>query len=292
VIASPAPWLARLRAYAVLARLHRPIGIYLLLWPTLVALWLAAGGMPAWHNLLVFSAGVVLMRSAGCVVNDYFDRHVDGHVARTRERPLVTGAVSPREALALFVALLFVALLLVLATNVATVALAAVGAALATLYPLAKRHTRAPQLVLGAAFSWGIPMAWTAQAGHVDAGAWWLFAANLAWTVAYDTEYAMVDRDDDVRIGIGSTAILFGRADRLAIGVLQAVTLLLLGVLGHTEGLGVAWWPALAVAAMLFARQQWLIRDRARDGCFAAFLANHHVGAVLFAGAVLGTWGT
>lgn len=280
----------QLAAFASLMRLDRPIGIYLLLWPTLMALWLAASGPPTLRNLVVFVVGVALMRSAGCVINDYFDRDVDAHVARTRTRPLATGALQPRDALWLFGALMVLALLLVLTTNWLTVTLAAFGAALATLYPLAKRFTHWPQVVLGAAFSWGIPMAWAAQTEAVAATAWWLFAANLAWTVAYDTEYAMVDRADDVRVGVRSTAILFGRLDRLAVGLLQAAALLMLAHIGQIEALGVSWWLALVVAGLLFGHQQWLIRARTPEGCFAAFRANHYVGAVLFAGLALDGW--
>ncbi len=274
----------RLVQYARLTRLHRPIGILLLLWPMLWALWLAAGGMPSPAMLAIFVAGTVLMRSAGCAINDYADRGFDGHVKRTRERPLATGAITPREALAVFGVLVAASALLVLLTNPLTVALAVAGALLAASYPFAKRYTYLPQLHLGAAFGWAVPMAFAAQGNSLPALAWLTFCAAVIWALIYDTEYAMVDRDDDLRLGIRSTAILFGDDDRLIIGALQALMLLNLAFIGQQAALRWPYYLALAVAAGLFVRQQYLIRGRDRDGCFAAFMNNNWVGGVIFAG--------
>ncbi|MEQ8659453.1 MAG: 4-hydroxybenzoate octaprenyltransferase [Gammaproteobacteria bacterium] len=278
------PLTRRLGHYARLARLHRPIGILLLLWPMLWALWLAAGGLPRLDVLAIFVAGTLLMRSAGCVINDYADRHFDAHVERTRERPLATGAVSAREALILFTVLVTLAAALVLLTNALTILLAVGGVALAVTYPFAKRYTHLPQVHLGAAFGWAVPMAFAAQADAVPPLAWLVFCATVLWAVIYDTEYAMVDRDDDLAIGIKSTAILFGARDRLVIGILQVVMLLNLAVIGVHAALGWPWYLGLAAAGVLFAYQQWLIRARARAGCFAAFMNNNGVGGVIFAG--------
>lgn len=274
----------RWRPWVSLMRLDRPIGTLLLLWPTLWALWLAAGGPPQWDNLLVFSLGVLVMRSAGCVINDIADRNFDGHVQRTAGRPLATGALKVKQALLLFVGLLLLALLLVLTRNALTIALSLVAVVLAACYPFMKRVTHLPQLVLGAAFSWAIPMAFAAETGDVPLLAWWLFAANLLWTVAYDTLYAMVDRDDDVRIGVRSTARLFGRFDRLAVALLQGVTLASLSVVGWMAALAWPFWLALVVAGGLFGHQQWQARSGQREACFRAFLANNRVGLVLFVG--------
>lgn len=272
------------QAYWQLMRADKPIGIYLLLWPTVWALLVAAEGLPSLHITLVFILGVVVMRSAGCVINDYADRHVDGAVKRTAGRPLVTGQVSSKEALQLFFVLLLVAFLLVLTLNWQTVALSVGGLLLASVYPFMKRYTYLPQFFLGLAFSWAIPMAFMAIQEQVPPQAWALFVANLLWTVAYDTEYAMVDRDDDIQIGVKSTAILFGQHDRLIIGLLQFATL---GVL-FAVAVQLGWhWPAylgLIVAAGLFAYQQWMIRARHRDACFRAFLDNHYVGLVIAVG--------
>ena len=273
-----------------LMRLDRPIGTYLLLWPTLWALWIAAEGVPNAKNLFIFVTGVILMRAAGCVVNDYADRHFDGHVKRTRLRPLATGRISEGEAQALFLILVMAAFVLVLFTNLFTVMLSLVGVALAFIYPFMKRYTHLPQLFLGAAFSWAIPMAFGAVLGHVPFEAWLLFAANVAWTVAYDTQYAMVDRDDDLKIGIKSTAVLFGRADRLMIGLLQGLTLLLLAWAGLRLGFGGFFWLGLAGMAATFVYQQFLIRERERDPCFQAFLNNHWSGLLVFAGIALSLW--
>ncbi len=276
--------MSRLREYALLMRLHRPIGILLLLWPTLWALWLASAGRPSWHVLAVFVAGVVLMRSAGCVINDYADRDFDPHVARTRDRPLAAGRVSTREALVLFVVLALIAFALVLTLNVLTIVLSFIGALLATTYPFTKRYTHLPQFYLGAAFGWGVPMAYAAQTGTIPVEAWIVFAATLSWAVAYDTAYAMVDRDDDLGIGVKSTAILFGRADRSMIALFHVLTLGLLAWAGARTGLGVIYHAGLAAAGLLAGYQQWLMRNRSRDGCFRAFLNNHWFGAVVFAG--------
>jgi len=277
----------RLRDYARLMRLDRPIGILLLLWPVLWALWIAAAGKPALIVFFVFVAGVVLMRSAGCVINDYADRAFDPQVERTRNRPLAAGRVRPREALVLFVLLALSAFTLVLLMNRLTILLSFVGAALATSYPFMKRWTHLPQFYLGAAFGWGVPMAFAAQTGSVPADAWILFGATLCWAVAYDTAYAMVDREDDMRIGVKSTAILFGRADRLMIALFHAVTLALLAWAGARAGLGLTYYMGLLLAAGLAGWQQWLIRMRSRDGCFRAFLNNNRFGAVVFAGLAL-----
>ncbi|WP_416138594.1 4-hydroxybenzoate octaprenyltransferase [Halomonas sp. HK25] len=282
--------LARVPDFLQLMRLNRPIGTWLLMWPTLWALWVAAEGIPGRNVLLIFIAGVYLMRAAGCVVNDYADRHFDGHVKRTRHRPLATGRISEGEAQALFLILVMAAFVLVWFTNLFTVMLSLVGVALAFIYPFMKRYTHLPQLFLGAAFSWAIPMAFGAVLGHVPFEAWLLFAANVAWTVAYDTQYAMVDRDDDLKIGIKSTAVLFGRADRLMIGLLQGLTLLLLVWAGLRLGFGGFFWLGLAAMAATFVHQQFLIRHRERDPCFQAFLNNYWSGLLVFAGIALTLW--
>lgn len=272
------------KAYWQLARLDRPIGSLLLLWPTLWALWLAAGGFPGWRLLAVFVLGVWLMRSAGCVINDFADRRVDGHVRRTARRPLPAGLLSVRQALGFFVLLVVAAFVLVLTLNRFTILLSVAGLGLAVVYPFMKRVTHLPQLVLGLAFSWAIPMAWAAVQGTLMPVTWLLFAANVLWTIAYDTWYAMVDRDDDLRIGVRSTAILFGRYDRLIIQLLQAAALGCLLLAGSLSALGWPWYVGLAVAAALFVRQSWWTRERDRDACFRAFLDNNQVGAVIFIG--------
>lgn len=269
-----------------LMRLDRPIGIYLLLWPTLWALWVAAEGVPSWGNLLIFVSGVVLMRSAGCVINDYADRHFDGHVTRTHQRPLVRGRVSEREALGLFAGLLLLSLLLVLCTNLATFYLSFGALALAACYPFMKRHTYYPQAVLGAAYSWGIPMAFMAETGEVPLAAWLLYFANLLWTVAYDTYYAMTDREDDLQIGVKSTAILFGDADRAIILTLQGLALFCLLLAGAQFKLGLAFHGGLLVAALCFAWEFWQTRSREPQACFQAFLHNHWAGLAILLGLV------
>jgi len=279
-----ADWRARLGLYAQLARLNRPIGNFLLLWPTLWALWLAAEGWPNFGVLVIFILGVLIMRAAGCVINDYADRDFDRHVKRTRERPLTTGAVSEREALTLFILLCLIAFALVLLLNPLTIMLSVVGVALAASYPFMKRHTYLPQVHLGAAFGWAAPMAFAAQTGEVAPLAWLVFAAAIVWASIYDTQYAMVDRDDDIRIGIKSTAVLFGSYDRLMIGLLQILLTLLLAVIGWRAELGWAYYLALIAASALFIRQQWLIRTRSREGSFQAFLNNNIYGGIVFLG--------
>jgi len=275
---------SRLKDYAMLMRLHRPIGILLLLWPTLWALWIAGQGQPDLHVLVVFVLGVVLMRSAGCVINDYADRNFDPHVARTRDRPVAAGRVSPREALALFAALCLIAFALVLTLNRLTILLSFAGAFLAATYPFLKRYTHLPQFYLGVAFGWGIPMAFAAQTGGVPPLAWVLFSANIFWAVAYDTAYAMVDREDDIKVGVKSTAILFGRYDRAMIFLFHALTIALLALTGALARLGLGYYAGLAVALVMAVYQQRLMRQRDRDGCFRAFLNNNWLGAAVFAG--------
>ena len=277
----------RWRAYMALARMDKPIGSLLLLWPTLWALWIAADGLPSVWLLLVFVAGVFFMRAAGCVINDYADRHIDGHVKRTQARPLPAGELTERQALGFFALLVAISFLLVLTTNTLTIQLAFAGLGWAALYPFMKRYTHLPQLFLGIAFSWAIPMAFAAQANSLPAGLWLLFAANLSWTVAYDTMYAMVDRDDDLRIGVKSTAVLFGRRDKLMVGLLQLATLLLLVAAGQVFALAAPFYWGLLGAAALFVYQQRLIRDRERMACFRAFLNNNFAGMAVFAGLAL-----
>jgi 4-hydroxybenzoate polyprenyltransferase len=279
-------WRERLHAYVLLVRLHRPIGIFLLMWPALWALWLAGDGQPPWQVVTVFVLGVVLMRSAGCAINDFADRDFDGHVARTRERPLATGAVSPQEAVTIFVILSLVAFALVLFMNWQTVALSVVAALLTLIYPFMKRFTHVPQLFLGAAFGWAIPMAFTAVTGGIPGYAWILFIATLIWALIYDTQYAMVDREDDLKIGIKSTAILFGERDRLIIGLLQLSMLGLLIWIGLLAERGLFFFGGLAVASGLALHQQVLIRERAPASCFKAFLNNNYFGMAIFVGLV------
>ncbi|KUE78672.1 4-hydroxybenzoate octaprenyltransferase [Aeromonas schubertii] len=277
----------RWQAYGQLARIDKPIGTLLLLWPTLWALWLAGEGSPDPWVLLVFVCGVFLMRSAGCVINDYADRDFDGHVKRTAGRPLATGRVSSREALLLFAVLALISFALVLTLNTLTIAMSFAGLVLAVCYPFMKRFIPIPQFVLGLAFSWSIPMAYGAQADALPPLAWLLFAANLLWTIAYDTEYAMVDRDDDLKLGLKSSAIWFGRWDRHIIGLLQVATLSCMGLVGALAGLGVAYYASLLLVALMFLQQQRQILGREREPCFQAFLANNRVGMVLFAGIAL-----
>jgi 4-hydroxybenzoate polyprenyltransferase len=281
---SPVIW-DRLREYAVLTRQDRPVGWLLLLWPTYWGLWLAAEGFPPWGTLAIFTIGVLVMRSAGCAINDWADRWLDPQVQRTRERPLAAGRVSPREALAVFGVLLAIALCLVLLTNAKTIALAGVAALLAVVYPFLKRHTYVPQVWLGAAFGMSIPMAWSAVTGAWPAPVAWLaFAANILWATAYDTYYAMVDRDDDLRAGAKSTAILFGDLDLVAVGIIQGSFLLAMALLGGRAELGTAYYAGLALAVAVSAWQLWRARKRDREGCFAAFRASHLAGLALFAG--------
>ena len=280
----PPHWRQRLPLYWLLIRGDRPVGTLLLLWPTWWALWLAAEGLPPLGTLLIFTAGVWLTRSAGCVINDYADRWLDPQVARTKGRPLATGAVTPREALAVFAVMMLVAFGLVLLTNWLTVALSVAGAFLAATYPYLKRHTYLPQVYLGIAFGWGIPMAFAAVQGTVPPIAWLLFLGNLLWTTGYDTWYAMVDREDDLRAGSKSTAILFGDADLVAQGVLLGGFLLTMYLLAGRAGLGLYYHLALGIAAVLVLRQFWIARGRGREECFEAFLSNQWVGMAVFAG--------
>ena len=278
---------ARWNAYWRLMRFDRPIGILLLMWPTWWALLLAGDGLPSLKNALIFTAGVVLMRAAGCVTNETADRGFDPHVKRTRQRPLAAGELQLRDALVVFVILMALAFGLVLLTNALTIRLALVGALLASAYPFFKRFTHLPQVVLGIAFGWGIPMAFAAETGSVPALAWWLLAVNTVWSVIYDTEYAMVDRDDDLELGIKSTAILFGRFDVPIIAALMALMLALLTLSGHRAELLWPWYAGVASCAVLFARQLWLIRDRERGPCFQAFLNNNWAGLAIFIGLLL-----
>ena len=274
----------RIKDYAILMRLNRPIGTLLLLWPTLWALWFASNGRPGFLVLFVFTVGVFLMRSAGCVINDYADREFDPHVARTRNRPIAAGRVSAREAQALFVALALSAFLLVLLMNRLTILLSFIGAFLAASYPFMKRYTHLPQFYLGAAFGWSIPMAFAAVTGTVPMLAWVIFLANVFWSVAYDTAYAMVDREDDIKVGVKSTAILFGRYDRFMIAVFHILCLGLLYWAGVMAHLGIIYFVGLLIALSLAVWQQWLIRDRQGPACFRAFLNNNWFGAAVFAG--------
>jgi 4-hydroxybenzoate polyprenyltransferase len=278
--------LARLALYAKLVRLDKPIGILLLLWPTLWAIWIASDGRPSPYLLMVFVVGTVLMRSAGCAINDWADRDFDRHVARTAERPLTSGRIAGWEALTVAAVLALLALLLILPLNGLTLSLSGVAAFVAASYPFTKRFFALPQAYLGIAFGFGIPMAFAAIAGRVPAVGWVLLAANVAWAVAYDTEYAMVDRDDDLRIGIRTAAITFGRYDILAVMTCYGITLALLAAVGAMAGLRWAWFAGLLVAACIAAYHYRLIRTRSRAGCFKAFLHNNWFGAAVFAGLV------
>jgi 4-hydroxybenzoate polyprenyltransferase len=277
----------RLLEYVRLMRLDRPIGIWLLLWPVLWALWISGDGRPDEKLFVIFVLGTFVMRSAGCVINDFADREFDPHVRRTADRPLARQAVSPAEALGLFAVLALAALALVIPLNRPTQVLALIGGVLAVTYPFLKRFFSLPQAYLGAAFGWSVPMAFAAQTGSIPPEAWALFLSVVLWTTAYDTMYAMVDREDDLVIGIRSSAILFGRADRLVVALLQLASLGGLVVVGGLIGLGHWYWAGLAAAAALAIRQQWLIRDREPDACFRAFLNNNLFGLVVFAGIAL-----
>ncbi|MCU7915957.1 MAG: 4-hydroxybenzoate octaprenyltransferase [Candidatus Thiodiazotropha sp. (ex Gloverina cf. vestifex)] len=274
----------RLWRYAQLVRLHRPIGILLLLWPTMWALWLAGEGQPSWVIVLVFMTGVALMRSAGCAINDYADRDFDGCVARTRTRPIAMGLVSPKEALGVFVALSLMAACLLVFLNWPTRFMSLVALVLAAVYPFMKRYTHLPQVMLGAAFGWAVPMAFMALNESIPLMAWVLFSTTLLWALIYDTQYAMVDREDDLKIGIKSSAILFGRYDNLIVGVLQVLMLLLLFQVGNMAGRGWVYNLGLLVGAGLFLYQQWLTRDRQPKACFDAVLNNNLFGMVIFLG--------
>jgi 4-hydroxybenzoate polyprenyltransferase len=274
----------RLSLYLQLTRLNRPIGILLLLWPTLWGVWIAGAGHPAWHIVLIFVLGTVLMRSAGCAINDYADRDFDKHVKRTRERPVTSGRISPREALWVAASLALVALLLILPLNNLTLLLSFPAVFLAASYPYTKRFLAIPQAYLGIAFGFGIPMAFAAQLGGVPPVAWLLLVANVFWAIAYDTEYAMVDRDDDIHLGIHSAALLFGKYDVAAVMGCYAITLVLLDVAGHMAGLGWVYFSGLLMAGGIALYHYSLIKDRQREACFKAFLHNNWFGAAVFAG--------
>ncbi len=277
----------RIWQYILLTRLNKPIGSFLLLWPTLWALWIAAEGVPTLHLLTVFVLGTFLTRSAGCVMNDYADRNFDGHVERTKFRPLATGTVSAKEALFVAMVMVTLAFLLVLTTNTLTVLLSFIAIPIAIIYPYLKRYTYLPQFFLGLAFSWGIPMAFAAQTGAVANIAWLIFIANLLWTVVFDTIYAMVDREYDLQIGVKSTAILFDDADKTIIGVIQLMVLVVLCIIGSQQKLDWLYYTSLLVAAGFFVYQQYLIKDRIPDKCFQAFLNNNWFGATVFIGIAL-----
>lgn len=283
----PGPLPRRLRNYVRLIRADRPIGIFLLMWPALWALWIAGAGNPPWRVVLIFILGVALMRSAGCAINDFADRELDRHVERTRGRPLASGLLSPREAIGVFAFLTLLAFGLVMLLNWQTIALSVVALVLAVVYPFMKRHTHLPQLFLGAAFGLAVPMAFTAIQGSVPPIGWSLFGATVLWALIYDTQYAMVDRDDDLRVGIKSSAILFGRWDRLIIGLMQVVFVAWLGWIGLLVGRHGVFFAGLVAAAALALYQQYLIRDRHRGACFQAFLNNNYFGMLVFAGLVL-----
>jgi 4-hydroxybenzoate polyprenyltransferase len=271
-------------AYWRLMRFDKPIGILLLLWPTLLALWIAGNGEPTLKNILVFCTGVVLMRAAGCIMNDIADRDFDPHVTRTKLRPLAAGELTVREAMGMFLILMMLAFGLVLMTNLLTIKLAFAGAALAASYPFFKRVTHLPQMVLGVAFGWGIPMAFAAETGAIPQVAWWLLLANIVWAVIYDTLYAMVDRDDDVSIGIKSSAILFGKHDLLVLRVLKVIFLILLVQIGALLEFSWPWYFGVGVSGLLFVQQQYRVRNREPKDCFNAFLNNNWVGVAIWAG--------
>ena len=283
----PPRWRSRLREYARLMRLDRPIGIWLLLWPVLWALWISGNGHPDEKIFVLFVIGTFVMRSAGCVMNDFADREFDPHVRRTADRPLAKQSVSPAEALALFGVLGIVALALLIPLNRPTQVLALIGGVLAVTYPFLKRFFALPQAYLGLAFSWSVPMAFAAQTGELPLVAWVLFVAGVLWTTAYDTIYAMVDREDDLVIGIRSSAILFGKADRGIIALLQAGALAGLALVGRLAGLGRWYWAGLGVAAAFALYQQYLIRHRNPGDCFRAFLNNNLFGLAIFGGILL-----
>ena len=270
-----------------LMRLDRPIGTYLLLWPTLWALWFAGEGSPSLANLIIFTLGVVSMRAAGCVINDYADRKVDGSVERTKHRPLPAGEIQPNQALILFFVLLCLSLALVLMTNQLTIILSFGGLALAATYPFLKRFTHLPQLGLGAAWAWAVPMAFAAERNQLPVTLWLIFVAVILWTIAFDTYYAMVDREDDLKVGIKSTAILFGRYDLLIIALLQLMTLILLFIAGLEFGRSWFYMSGLIAAALYFVNQYIQARSREREACFESFLNNHRVGMVIFIGLAL-----
>jgi 4-hydroxybenzoate polyprenyltransferase len=278
---------SQLRNYGKLMRIDKPIGIWLLLWPTLWALWLAGEGSPDQGLFVVFMLGVVVMRSAGCVLNDYVDRKIDPYIERTRSRPIASGAVAPFEALILFTALSLIAIGLATMLNRPAQMLAIVAAVLTVAYPFIKRFISIPQFILGAAFGWAVPMAFAAQTAETPELAWLVFGTAMIWAVIYDTFYAMVDREDDLKVGVKSTAILFGEVDLFVIAGLQALMLVALLLIGFRAGLSAWYYLSVAVAAVLMAYHLWLARERQPAGCFAAFLHNHYIGMVVFIGIVL-----
>ena len=277
----------QLRNYGKLMRVDKPVGVWLLLWPTLWALWLAGEGNPDQGLFVVFMLGVIFMRSAGCVLNDYVDRKIDPYVERTRTRPIASGAVAPGEALVLFTALSLVAVGLATMLNRTAQLLAIVAAGLTIAYPFVKRYISIPQFILGAAFGWAVPMAFAAQTGETPELAWLVFGTAMIWAVIYDTFYAMVDREDDLRVGVKSTAILFGEVDIFVVAGLQLLMLVALILIGYRAGLSVWYYLSVFVAGLMMAYHLWLARDRQRAGCFAAFLHNHYIGMVIFIGIVL-----
>jgi len=284
-------WISRLKKalyeYYILTRLNKPIGIFLLLWPTLWALWIASEGHPDPLVLAVFVSGVVLMRSGGCVINDYADRNIDPYIERTYNRPIAAGRVSPHEALVLFAVISLAAFCLVLLMNTLTIMLSFVAVVLAVVYPFLKRYTYLPQVVLGVAFGWAVPMAFAAQTGAIPQVAWLLLTATVLWATAYDTMYAMVDRDDDLKVGVKSTAILFGDMDRHIIGIIQTLVLLSLFMVGKNLELSYLYYAGLVTAAIFAGYQQILIKDRINELCFVAFLNNNWFGFAVFAGIAL-----
>lgn len=278
---------SKLLAYCRLMRINKPIGALLLLWPTYWALWLAGDGMPDIYILVIFTVGVFFMRAAGCVINDFADRHFDGHVERTRSRPMPSGVVNEQESKCLFLALVTISFLLVLTLNILTIVLSFAAVILACIYPFMKRFTHFPQVILGMAFGWSIPMAYAAVGNSLPVSCWLLLLANICWSVVYDTQYAMVDRHDDLKIGIKSTAILFGRFDKLIIGLLQLAMVLLLVLIGYLNQLGGAFYWSLLLVGALFIYQQQLIANRVREQCFQAFMNNNYVGLVIFLGLLM-----
>jgi len=273
-----------MNAYFRLMRLDKPIGIYLLLWPTYWALFLAAEGWPDMDLLLIFTLGVVVMRSAGCVINDYADREVDKHIERTQNRPITSGEISPKSALLLFVFLIVMAFGLVLLTNALTVQLSFIAVVLASLYPFTKRYTQLPQLVLGVAFGMSVIMAFSAQRGGVPIEAYWVFVANIVWTLIYDTLYAMADREEDLKIGVKSSAILFAKYDRIIVAILQILLLFLILKIGKLFDLGLFYQLSALIISILMIYHQFLIKNREKNACFRAFLHNHFIGLALFLG--------
>lgn len=277
----------RLNLYFRLTRLNRPIGILLLLWPTLWAVWIAGKGHPAWYIVVIFVLGTMLMRSAGCVINDYADRDIDKHVKRTQDRPITCGKVEPDEALRLAATLTFLALLLILPLNALTIQLSIPAVFLAASYPFTKRFLAIPQAYLGIAFGFGIPMAFAAEQSTVPVMAWWMLLANIFWCIAYDTEYAMVDRDDDIHLGIHSSALFFGKYDVAAVMACYAVALLILFSIGQMAHFGISYYTGLLAASGIAVYHYTLIRNRRREDCFKAFLHNNWLGAVVFSGIFL-----